>query len=80
MTPPSYLNHYISEPYPLNDLDTEESLIPSDASVEAASVVATENVFAVSDVNEEDTSASNKVEEAAGMCIDVLIIKNIIIS
>ena len=57
----------LSEPCPANDLNTEESPIRSDQSLEATSVVTDENVFMESDVDEEDELASNKVAEAAGV-------------
>ena len=53
----------------MNDLSTEESPIRSNQSLKATSVVTDENVFVESDIDEEDESASNKVTEAAGVCM-----------
>ena len=57
----------MSEPYPLNDLNSEESPLYYSDQPEAMSVVTGENVFLDGNVNEEDKSASNKVTEAAGV-------------
>ena len=64
----------LSEPCPLNDLDAEEVPLQSELSVDAASVVTGENVFVDSDADEQDGAMSNKVTEAVGMCINVLIL------
>ena len=58
----------------MNDLNAEEVPLQSELSVDAASVVTGENVFVDSDADEQDGAMSNKVTEAVGMCINVLIL------